>query len=371
MAGTVVVTAATGSLGRRVCARIAADPAVTRVIAIDRPGVPAAAEAVPAAGVPAAAVTHHRIELVDPELERLCEGADAIVHLGAGAPLTSPEVTLDGTGSSGDVEGTRALLAVAADAGVRTLVVLSSAMVYGAWPNNPVPLTEAAPLRPAAELPFAVEKAEIERLAAAWRAEQAGAGAEINGVRVAILRPAISVGPESETWLGRSPWSNAGLTVHEAEPPVQFVHLDDVATAVDIARRQRLDGAFNVAPDGWLTGRARRDLTGPTAQVKLPAGVAERVASFRWKFGLTGTPPSVLPYTMYSWVVANDRLKATGWLPRHTNEEAFVEADPGGALSTMTPARRQQLSLAALGAVVAGVVVAGLGALRAARRRTH
>ena len=44
MAHTVVVTAATGPLGQRVCALAAADPAVDRVVAIDQPGRPGAAE---------------------------------------------------------------------------------------------------------------------------------------------------------------------------------------------------------------------------------------------------------------------------------------------------------------------------------------
>src|SRR5207237_463839 len=35
-----------------------------------------------------------------------------------------------------------------AGADVTTAVCVSSAMVYGAWPDNPVPLTEDAPVRP-------------------------------------------------------------------------------------------------------------------------------------------------------------------------------------------------------------------------------
>jgi hypothetical protein len=99
--------------------------------------------------------------------------------------------------------------------------------------------------------------------------------------------------------------------------------------------------------------------------------VAERLASLRWRLGLTGVPPGVLPYTMYPWVVANDRLKAAGWAPTHSNEEAFVEADPGSPLSRVDPRRRQLVSLGALGAVVAGAA-AGLAvaARRLLRRRT-
>jgi len=68
-------------------------------------------------------------------------------------------------------------------------------------------------------------------------------------------------------------------------------------------------------------------------------------------------------------VVANDRLRATGWQPRHRSEEAYVEADPGGPLATMSPRRRQELSLLA---AVGVLVTAAAGIAWAIRRhRRH
>jgi nucleoside-diphosphate-sugar epimerase len=345
MAQTVVVTAATSPLGRRVCERAAADPGVGRVIAVD--AAPGAATGV---------IEHHVAALDDPEMKAWCQGASAVIHLGAGP---------------GDVEAARALLLTAHRAGVPTLVVLSSATVYGAWPGNPVPLTEAAPLRPVPALAYAVERAEVERLAAGWRDERS-AGNGQDAPTVAVLRPAITVGPGQPPSLGPTPWPRTVSLKLDDEAPAQFVHLDDVAAAVDLARRQRLDGPYNVAPDGWLSAEARRDLQGPAPRLGLPVAVAERIVALRWRLGLTGVPPGVLPYTMCPWVVANDRLKAAGWVPAHTNEEAFVEVDPGGPLTRSDPRRRQLLSLAALAiplvAVVGAVTFVVLRRLRRLRR---
>jgi nucleoside-diphosphate-sugar epimerase len=336
MVPTVVVTAAAGPLGRRVCDLVAGDPDVARVVALDRPG---------RALAPTPRIEPHLVGLDDPDLARWFEGAAAVVHLGAGEPgAAAAEPAADGPGA---VASTRAVLAAAAAAGVPTVVLLSTAMVYGAWPGNAVPLTEATPLRPVPGVAFAVERAEIERMAGQWRGE--------HDATVALLRSVMPVGPGQPPWLGRSPWSAAGPTVEE-EPPMQFVHVDDLAAAVDLARRDRLDGPFNVAPDGWLPAAARRDLAGPVPRVPVPAAVAERVGALRWRLGLTGVPPAVLPYTMYPWVVANDRLKAAGWRPRHSNEEALVDVDPGSRLRTMPARRRQLLSLAALGGGAAGLV---------------
>jgi nucleoside-diphosphate-sugar epimerase len=368
VSATVVITGASGPLGRRVVALVAADPEVERVVAIDRPGHPPAA--VPSTRVtPPITIEQVALDLTDPELKTWMEGATAVIHLGVSAGEDHHAEALDGTGRvAGDLAGERALLAACADAGVATVVVLSSALVYGAWPNNPVPLTEDAPLRPDAALPFVIERAEIERLAGELRDDQVD---HPDGpVHVAVLRPTITVDASSGPWLARSPWSTVGVQIHDADPPVQFLHMDDLAAAIDLARRERLDGPFNVAPDGWIPPDQRKALAAPAPRVRLPAPVAERLAAFRWKVGLARTPPAVLAYTMHPWVISNDRLTAAGWHPAHSNEEAFVEADDGGPLANLNPKRRQFLALGAVGAVAAALVAGAVVVVRR-RRRTR
>lgn len=351
----VLITGAGSRLGAEVVQLAAADPDVDRVVAVDRPGV----AAVPPSGAGGgSSVESHAIDLTDPELKRLLEEVDTVVHLGRALPGDADE--LDGLGLEADLEGTHHLLAAASAAGVRRLVVLSSALVYGAWANNPVPLTEEAPLRPDPGVPFAVEKAELERLAAEW-------GASDEHRSVAVLRPTVTVDAARVGWLPRSPWSTTGLQVDEADPPRQFLHLADLASAVDLARRDGFDGPVNVAPDGWIPAELLRSLAGGGPRLRLPAPAAQRVVTARWRAGLSPVSPAMLAYTMYPWVVANDRLEAAGWSPTHSNEEAYVEGDSGGAMSALSPRQRQLLSL---GAVVAaaglavGAVVWALGRRR-------
>ena len=65
-------------------------------------------------------------------------------------------------------DGTRRVLEAAGRAGVNRVVRLSSAAVYGAWENNPVPLTEDAVLRPNPGYLPAILDAECERVLAEW-----------------------------------------------------------------------------------------------------------------------------------------------------------------------------------------------------------
>jgi nucleoside-diphosphate-sugar epimerase len=125
------------------------------------------------------------------------------------------------------------------------------------------------------------------------------------------------------------------------------VHVDDAAAALAHVANDDVPGAYNVAADGWLSHEdalalaARRPLPG------LPYDAAERYLAAMWSTGLGDAPPSVLPYLVHPWVVANDRLRRTGWAPQHTNEEAILLASP--VERTVLP------WTAAVGALLAGM----------------
>lgn len=346
---TVVVTGASSALGRRVCAALAAGAGVGRVVAIDR---------TPAPDQPG--VESHALPGAD--LAGLVGVADAVVHLGL-----SGGVDLDGTGVGPDPQLTRDLLEAVDGSTVRRLVLLSSATVYGAWKNNPVPLTEEAPLRPVPGLAFAAERAEDERLVGEW-------GETHPDVVTAVLRTALTAAPDTQEWMGRSPWPRVGVQIDDRQPPAQFLHLDDLARAVVllIDPSTPVDGhaVLNAAPDGWIPPDTLRALVSPAPAIRMPHPIATRVAGLRWRLGMAELPPGVLPYTTQPWVVANDRLRALGWQADSTNEEAFVAGHRAGPLATMSPRRRQELSLLATGAVAAGAVaVVTLAARRRLRRR--
>lgn len=295
------------------------------------------------------------VEPGDADLAATLAGAAALVVLGAGDEAA---VDVDGTGGAGlDVGATRALLAAAARAGVPRVVVLSSATVYGAWADNPVPLTEDAVLRPSPGFAYAAARAELERAAAELR--QASPGTS-----VAVLRTAVVVDPERQRWFGRSPWSGRRPWVSRSDAARQLVHVDDLVAALDLAWRHGIDGVRNVAPDGWMTAEALRDLAGPL--VPLP----DRIERW-WRRGRRRTKVAgIEPYLHLPWVVANDRLRADGWAPTAGTEVTLVEAQPARWWRRVGPAQRQKLSLGVAAAVVA-VIFGGAGALavRAHRRR--
>jgi nucleoside-diphosphate-sugar epimerase len=217
-----------------------------------------------------------------------------------------------------------------------------------------VPLAEDATIRPSPGFAFAVEKAEAERVVGEW-------GERHPATSVAVLRPAVTVG-ESEPALYRALAGTRIPRPGDVGRPGQFLHVDDLADAVVFAWQHRLTGVYNVAPDGWLGDDAARDLAGGVARVTLPGVVVRTASGWGWRVLRAGAPREALPYSVHPWVVANDRLRAAGWAPEHTNEEALVATDDRPHLGDLPPGRRQQAALLAAGA---GVVAAGAGAVAA------
>jgi UDP-glucose 4-epimerase len=296
-------------------------------------------------------LTMHRVDVAASELKHVLEGVDVVVHL---ASLRDPMPDAD-LMQRVNVEGTRRLLDAAAAMGVTRVVRVSSAAVYGAWPDNPVPLTEDAPLRPSPGFLPALHDAECERLLAVWEADTPGA-------TTVVLRVAPIVGPGEMSLLARCAIGRTPVQVRDAARPIQVVHVDDAASALALAVTEGLTGVFNVAADSWLEASEAAELTGVRRLPGLPAEVAERVLGGLWSSGLGDAPPSLLPYLVHPWVISTDRITAAGFSARQTNEEAIVLASPGQAGPSVG-------WLAASGAILAGVVGASVWSRRRRRRR--
>lgn len=366
----VAITGVSGALGRRVVALLA-ERSEWQVIGIDLAPFPAGV------AKPRRFIVH-QVDLRSVHLGRMLQGADVLVHLatldrdiGTGDDTGTETETdvggLRGNGAGGGIRGddivTTKVLDAAQTNGVRALVVLSSAAVYGAHPDNPVPMTEASPLRPNPGFRYAADKVALERAAERWRRNNSNA-------TVAVLRPAATMGdPDAQAWLARVVRPTFMDRLSQPLPSMQFVHVEDVASAVVHAVEHRLDGSFNVGPADWIGGDEAPDLLGPAFRFPLPMWVvdmANRLA--RLKPG--HRPPGALAYSRSPWVVAVDRLRATGWSPQSTSAEAFVASERPSAASRFAARHRQEVTLAIVAALgTGGTGVFGWLVTRQHRRR--
>lgn len=284
--------------------------------------------------------------------------ADVVVHLGAAAH------DLRARRRESVTTGAATTLELATATGARHLVLVSSAMVYGAWANNPVPLTEDAILRPDVEFVYARQLATVEAMADQWRRA-------VSGRTVTVLRPVVSMAADGTSSLAGALAAGLGQRPGEDDPAAQFLHLDDLAAAVMVAIEHRLDGVYNVAPDGWIAAERVRALTGERPRIKLPERMAEVLGALRWRFQRGPIPPGLRSYTRAPWLVANDRLKAHGWRPTVTNEQVYVEGTEARWWTMVTPKRRQELSLGAMVLASLAATAVVVSSIRRWRRRAR
>jgi hypothetical protein len=71
---------------------------------------------------------------------------------------------------------------------------------------------------------------------------------------------------------------------------------------------------------------------------------------------------------VHPWVVASDKLKALGWEASHSNEEAFVEGHKAMPWATVSPRRRQELTLGISAAAIVGGAAGAVLGIRRLRR---
>ena len=260
------------------------------------------------------------------------------------------------------VIGTPELLHAATVQGAKHVVLLSSAMVYGAWPNNPIPLTEETALRPDFGFAFARQLATVEQLVDDWRESSADRG-------VCVLRPVPAMAADGASSLVRALAAGMGGRLGEDDVPAQFLHLDDLADAVVLATRKKLNGVYNVAPDGFVHSARVRSLWGMAPRLRLPDRMSEVVSDLRWRFQRGPIPPGLRPYVRSTWLVSNGRLRSEGWTPTVTNEQAFVEGTNAKWWTMLTPKRKQEIALGAMVVGFLATVVTVLVTVRKYRRR--
>lgn len=330
----VVVTGASWPLGRRVVERLAEVPSiVVHEVRSDRNDTSAAF----------------------PSLADIGDApVDVVVHLAPG------DHDALAARSRSAVMGTPELLDLATRWRTRHVVLLSSAMVYGAWPNNPVPLTEDQVLRPDFGFAFGRQLATVEQMVDDWRRAEPSRS-------VTTLRPVPAMAADGTSSLVRALAAGMGGRLGEDDVPAQFLHLDDLASAVVLSVVDRLDGVFNVSPDGYVPGSRVRSLSGMAPRVRLPDRIAETVADLRWRFQRGPIPPGLRPFVRSPWLVSNGRLRAAGWTPTVTNEQTFVEGTDEKWWTILTPKRKQEIALGAMVVVAVGVLAAIVAVVR--RRR--
>ena len=301
MRPAVVVTGISGNLGRTLAKLLHKKE---RIIGIDRrpfPGKPKDIEM-------------HQLDLRKKKAEDVFRKNEvrAVIHMGI---IHDPRMSEE-EHHSFNVVGTTRLLEYSARYGVKKVVVLSSANVYGPSPDNSNFLTEDAPLMAAARFSGVRDLFEVDMLAHGffWRHPR---------VETVILRPVHIVGPQiknapSNYLRLKNPWVVAGF-----DPMVQLIHVEDVARALMESLRPEPKGVYNVVGPGEVPLSAIFRELGRSV-IPVPHPLARSVLGLLFKYRLASFPPPELDHIQFLCAVDGSRWeKELAWRSRYSMRETI------------------------------------------------
>ncbi len=319
---TVAVTGPTGTFGSGLMPLLEDDDRVTRVLGLARrPFDPAERGWTK--------MEYRQGDVRDPDaLREAFADADVVVHLAFLIAGNASRETIRAI----NVDGTLNVFRAAAAAGARRFVYASSVAAYGFHADNPELIDEDWPVRPAARLFYAQEKAELEEL---LQHEAATAP----GLALYLLRPPVVLGPNAvgakdvlpgplaplgRRLLGRPRRLPVPVPLVVPEHPLQLIHEEDVGRALQLCVvGAGPPGAYNIAGEGVVTAADVAREFG-VLPIRVPAGPGQAAA--RAVSRLPFLPP------VAQWVEAASRpaimdttraREQLGWRPRYTGLEAL------------------------------------------------
>ncbi|MFD3880733.1 SDR family oxidoreductase [Streptomyces microflavus] len=313
----VVVTGATGNVGTSVVRALAADPDIGSVLGLARrrPGLE----------IPKVEWDTVDLSRTDSEdlLDRLVQGADAVVHLAwRFQPTHDPVVTWQS-----NVLGSRRVFEAMARNGVPALVHASSVGAYSPGPKDEPGVDEEWPTDGWPDAAYCREKAYLERVLDTFELRHPQ-------IRVVRMRPGFlfkeSAAPEQRRiFAGR--YTPGPLLRPDLLPFVpdldglrfQALHTDDAAEAYRLAVLRDVRGPFNLAADPVIDARRLADLLDARI-VRIPRPLVRAALSAAWRAHAVPASPHLFDAVLRLPILDSGRARdVLGWQPTRTAQDAL------------------------------------------------
>ena len=313
---SVAITGASGYVGARLLRKLEDEEDISKLVAIDT--LPPA--------VPIRNMAAYRTNVTEPIDDALTQhNVSTVVHLAFIARRGRNRQEVDSIRET-NLAALGSVLESSARAGVNHIVYLSSHTVYGAHADNPVPLTDEAPLRPIPDFPYGYDKFLSEQMLQEFQETHPD-------IAVTILRSCMVLGPSAGNYITKAffrPWL---LGVLDYDPPLQFVYEDDLARILTIVIQRRLPGVFNVAGDGVVFYTEFAQMI-KSRLINLPSFLAYGLAQLSWNLHIQRESTSCgLDLVRYPMVLSTGKLhQATGYRFWHTSMETLSAFANSGLL---------------------------------------
>jgi UDP-glucose 4-epimerase len=269
---------------------------------------------------PLAAVTLHRASYNKTRIEEVFRAAapDVVLHLGRVGNLK------ESVGKRFDlnVVGSQKIMNLCLTMNVRRLVVLSTFHIYGAHPANHIPIAEEEPLRAGLDFPQLADAIQLDNMASTWVWRHPE-------VRTVVLRPTNVVGAMIRNTMSTFLRRKRVPHVLGFDPMTQFLHEDDLASAILASTNGARHGIYNVAGQTAIPWKAALDLVSAST-FGIPAALARVYVRLATDF-----PAYLLEFFKYPCIITDAAFRRDfAWAPRVSVTDTLV--------ATVAEARREQ-----------------------------
>lgn len=323
----VLVTGACRFLGGYLTARLAQNPLINHVIAVD--AVTPSKDLLRRMG----RAEFVRADIRNPFIAKVIRNGDVdtVVHAAAAsyAPRSGGRATLKELNVMGAIQ----LFAACQKApSVRRVVLKSTSEVYGSSARDPVLFTEDSSARRPPGEGFARDSIDIEGYAR-------GLGRRRPDIAVTILRLANMIGPAMDTALSRFLAGPVVPTVIGRDARLQLLHEQDALGALERATMAGKSGTYNVGASGILMMSQAIRRAGRIA-LPVPRSALSAVDSLRRATRYTELDREQLDYMSYGRVMDTSRMRNDlGYNPKWTTVEAFDDYVRGRGLTPIVDPR--------------------------------
>jgi UDP-glucose 4-epimerase len=323
----VLVTGACRFLGGYLTARLAQNPLINHVIAVD--AIAPSKDLLRRMG----RAEFVRADIRNPFIAKVIRNGDVdtVVHAAAAsyAPRSGGRATLKELNVMGAIQ----LFAACQKApSVRRVILKSTSEVYGSCSRDPVLFTEDTSARRPPGEGFARDSIDIEGYAR-------GVGRRRPDIAVTILRLANMIGPAMDTALSRYLAGPVVPTVVGHDARLQLLHEQDALGVLDRATMAGKAGTFNVGAPGiiMMSQAIRRSGRLP---LPVPRSALWAVDSLRRATRYTELDREQLDYLSYGRVMDTSRMRNDlGYSPKWTTAEAFDDYVRGRGLTPIIDPR--------------------------------
>ena len=144
------------------------------------------------------------------------------------------------------------------------------------------------------------------------------------GLQALVLRCCPVIGPRADNFIARAFLKPVLVAVRGSDPPMQFIHKDDLVSCLVQCTLDTVAGVFNVAGEGtirWseMAAALERRL------VALPAPLLYPATQVAWALPLqSDSPASGLEFIRYPWTVSTSKIETElACQTRYTSRQAW------------------------------------------------